>query len=80
LVEGLSAFKELFEKAEERSKKFSSAFRQAAESTGCLMLDAAEIVRPSPVDGVHLSPESHMLLAEHLAQYIQELFPKKGEG
>ncbi len=58
------------EDAVDRSREFPGYYRDIAERYGCLFLDAALLVKPSPIDSLHLSPESHEKLAEKIAEVI----------
>lgn len=56
------------------SKQFPAYYREVAEKMGCIFLNAAEYVRPSDVDSLHLTPEGHRVLAEQLyAVVMREL-------
>ena len=57
----------------EESKKFPEHYRRVAESKGCIFLDAAQYIYPSPVDSLHLTPEGHKILAEKVAEKIRAI-------
>ena len=64
-----SPFGEIFtEDAIAESKKFSAVYRQVAERRGCVFFDAAQYIRPSEEDSLHLTPEAHAVLAEELGR------------
>ena len=64
-IRGLSPLLRVqFRGAEAKSLEFAEHYRQVAEEAGCLFLDAAKVVEPSAVDGVHLEAEGHETLAE----------------
>jgi len=48
-------------------------FRALAEQTGCGFFDAATVVNPSPVDGVHLEAEETAILGRALAAPVRAL-------
>ncbi len=48
----------------------------AAANTGAAYLDASVLVEPSPIDGLHLAPEGHRILAEAIAQKVTDLLGK----
>lgn len=55
----------------DRSKEFPEQYRRIAETYGCIFLNAAAYIRPSDVDSLHLDPDGHRILAEKLAETIQ---------
>ena len=57
----------------EESRKFHEHYQKVAELRGCHYLNAAEIADPSPIDGVHLSPEGHARLGAAIADKIREI-------
>ena len=61
-----------YEGAIDRSKEFPKYYREVAEKHGCIFLNAAEYIKPSEVDSLHLDPEAHAKLAEVLAKCIKE--------
>lgn len=72
--EGLSNHDaEWHSKAPAESKKFARIFRKVAEDTGVLFMDAAQYAEPSPVDNVHMEPDSHQRLGEAMAARIKEI-------
>ena len=56
-----------------RSREFPKWYRRVAEENGCVFVDAASVVKASPVDSLHLSPEGHARLAEEFAHVIRGL-------
>lgn len=56
--------------AAEKSKQFPTYYRQVAERQGCIFFDAAQFVRPSAADSLHLMPQAHAVLAEKLSEVI----------
>ena len=53
-----------------KSKQFSIYYQQVAKQTGCIFFDAAQYVRPSDIDSLHLMPDAHAVLAEQLLQCL----------
>ncbi len=49
------------------SERLAGCYKKVAEDKGCVFLDAAQHIRPSEIDFVHLSPEGHAILAQVLA-------------
>ena len=66
-----TAFRDRFESsAHERSKGFAGALRAVAEAHGCRFLDAAEHVKASDIDCLHLEAEGHRALADAVYEEI----------
>lgn len=57
----------------EKSKHFREFYRPVAERNGCVFFDAAEYVKPSEEDSLHLTPEGHAVIAEKLAEIVRGL-------
>lgn len=60
----------------ERSRAIEPFYRAAAERADISYLNAAELpgMEMYPYDYMHLSPESHRILAEHLSRMIPDYF------
>ena len=58
-----------------KSQKFGSLFAEVARTYGLPFLDASTVVQPSPIDGVHLTPEAHSELGNAIANKIMSLQP-----
>ena len=56
-----------------RSEQFAEEYRKVAEAGGFRFFDAGSVAEPSPKDGLHLEPESHLALAQAMAREIQAL-------
>ena len=54
----------------DRSRQFPEYYKRVAEANGCIFVDAAEHIKPSTIDSLHLSPEAHAKLAEVLGDVI----------
>lgn len=59
--------------AERVSDALAPALRAVASAKGAGFLDAGAIVAPDPIDGVHLSPDSHQTLGRAVAEAIRAL-------
>ena len=57
----------------EKSRLMARYYRQVAGLRGCAVLDAAEIIAVSPVDGIHLDPEAHAQLGWAVASKCREM-------
>lgn len=60
------------EEAIHRSREFPKYYQQIARRQNCMYLDAAEYIKPSAVDSLHLEPEAHAALAAALAKMIRQ--------
>lgn len=58
----------------EESLLFASEYEKVAKETGVHFLDSALYTEASPVDGLHLTPESHVALGKAVAAKIKEIF------
>jgi len=56
-----------------RSREFPKLYRQVAETYGCRFVNAAEYVKASEEDSLHFTPESHIALAEALAEEVRKI-------
>ncbi|MDR0598192.1 MAG: SGNH/GDSL hydrolase family protein [Treponema sp.] len=65
-------FAHIFGDSVELSKKLAPYFRAMAKEIGVIFLDAGEIIKSSPADGVHLEAEEHRKLAEAVAAIIDQ--------
>jgi lysophospholipase L1-like esterase len=63
---------ESFKGAPEKSSRFAQAGRQIAEANGMLFFDCGTVVQSSPIDGIHLSPESHKALGLAMADFLRD--------
>lgn len=75
-------FGEMGQNCAEKSQALAPLYKQTAQMLGCHFLDTASIkgMEMYPYDYMHLSLESHKLLAEKLAKIIPDLInEKKGE-
>ncbi len=59
------------ETAIERSAQFAEEYRRVAEANRCLFLNAADYIRSSSLDCLHLDPDAHAALAEAVFYRIQ---------
>jgi lysophospholipase L1-like esterase len=58
----------------EKSNNISHAFQQVARVEDCAFLDAASLVIPSTIDGVHLDESGNKLLGHAVANRVQQIF------
>lgn len=58
----------------ETGLELAGYYKIIAELYGCYFMDAAEVASPSPLDAIHMEPESHRKLAFALVEKITEIF------
>jgi len=63
-----------FEGAIQKSRELAKHYKFFADRFHCRFLDAANIAKSSPVDGIHLDAKEHGALAEGIAQEIRKVF------
>lgn len=61
------------ENAIDRSREFPKWYRQTADEYGCIFFNAAEHIRASGTDSLHLTPQAHKILAEELYKIVERL-------
>ena len=66
-------FVDMFEDAEEKSGKFSQHYRRVTDELGCELLDTAEVIISSDIDGIHFEVEEHRKLGEAVAAHVREI-------
>jgi lysophospholipase L1-like esterase len=70
----LTEYAEMFEGAEAKSRKFSEHFRRVAEEYGCQLLDTADIIVSSDIDGIHFEADEHRKLGQAVADRVRGMF------
>jgi lysophospholipase L1-like esterase len=73
LVAKLTDFAEMFEDAEEKSKRLSKHYRAVAEELGCHFLDTSEIIVSSDLDGIHFDPSELPKLGNAVAKAARNI-------
>jgi lysophospholipase L1-like esterase len=59
-----------FAGAEERCRGLAEAYREISSALGCHFFDAGSVTPASPVDGIHLDADQHVLLGNALAPVV----------
>ena len=59
-----------YEEAVEESRRFPEFYKRVADEKGCIFFNAAEFIKPSEFDSLHLTPEGHRVLAEELSKVV----------
>jgi len=62
-----------FEGAERRCVGLAAALEDVARERGCSFFDAGRVIHVSPVDGVHLDADQHLVLGQALAGVVAPL-------
>jgi lysophospholipase L1-like esterase len=71
----LSGFGPMFEGGSEKSRSFSSLYRELAAIRGYPFLDAGAVIRSSDRDGIHFEADQHKKLAEAIAREVAKILP-----
>ena len=66
-MEGVGPIANQFYGAHRRGVALPALYKALAASRGVAFFDAGQVMRVSPVDGVHFDAENHALLADALA-------------
>lgn len=66
-------FKNIFHGSGPKSLALPELIKSFAKENKTLCFDASAVVRPSPIDGVHLDIENNRLLGRALAEFIKEM-------
>lgn len=72
-VAALTEFASMFEGAEAKSRQFSQQYRRVAEELGCELLDTADVIVSSEVDGIHFEVSEHRKLGQAVAERIRAM-------
>jgi lysophospholipase L1-like esterase len=62
------------------ARKLGPLYRALSAQWGVACAETAAWEPPLAFDGVHLSPEGHRVLAEHLDALLREILPPEGEA
>jgi lysophospholipase L1-like esterase len=73
VVGRLTAFAEMFEGAQEKSRKLGEHFARVAAERDVALLDSARLVTTTDLDGIHLEPAEHRKLGEALAAEVRAI-------
>jgi hypothetical protein len=69
---------ESFAGGQAKSREFGRLYRRIAQVYGCHCLDAGEIIRSSPTDGIHLDLSEHRKLGKACAERARAILSEKG--
>lgn len=73
-LEETGCLAEIFQGGAKRSRDLLDHLREVADELDVAFLDAGELIKVSPVDGVHFSETEHATLGKAVAKQVQELF------
>jgi len=73
LLGKLSAYAEMFERAEAKSRKLAEHYSRVAAELGCSFLDSSTVIVASDLDGVHFEQNEHAKLGQAVAIKVREL-------
>jgi lysophospholipase L1-like esterase len=62
-----------FTGAQQKSVGLAAAFAEVADLLGCPFFDAGSVTPSSPVDGIHLDADQHLVLGKALAAAVKPL-------
>lgn len=68
-----SKFFSFDETSAEKSKRLAPLFKNVADQYGCAFLDASLYAKPSDLDQLHMEKESHLALAEKIAEKVRAM-------
>ena len=66
-------FAEMFEGAEEKSRRLAKHYARVAQERGCAFFDAGTVIVSSAIDGIHLEPGEHQKLGKAVAAHVRAL-------
>lgn len=69
----LTEFAEMFEGAGAKALRFSQHFGRVAEQYACPLLDCADVIVSSDIDGVHWEAEEHGKLGRAVAERVRQV-------
>ena len=74
----LTEFAEMFEDAQDKSKRVSLHYRRVAEQLGVELLDTSELIVSSDTDGIHLQLGEHEKLGKAVADLVSTMLTGPG--
>jgi lysophospholipase L1-like esterase len=70
-MEKLSEYAEMFEGGADKALRLPSAYRAIAERRSLGFIDAGQLIRCSPLDGIHYAPDQHAVLGAAMAEAVR---------
>ena len=74
-IEVVGPLAEMFAGADAKSRRLAPLLRAFAAECGAGFLDAGQIIRSSPIDGIHLNADAHAALGRAVAAAALALVP-----
>ena len=69
----LTEYAEMLEGAAEKAERFTHHFQRVATEYGCPLLDTAEVIVSSDIDGIHFEAGEHRKLGPAVAKRVREI-------
>jgi len=69
----LTEFADMFEGAEEKSRRLAEQYRRVAAERGCDLLDTSEVIVASDLDGIHFEADEHRKLGQAVAARVRAM-------
>lgn len=69
----LTDFAEMFEGAEEKSRRLGQHYQRVALEYGCEFMDTAAVIVSSDLDGIHFAASEHKKLGQAVAARVKEI-------
>ena len=66
-------FAAMFERGTEKSLQFAEQYQRVANEFGCAFLNAGNVIKSSPADGIHFEPAEHRKLGEAVAAQVKAI-------
>jgi len=70
-LDTLTEYAEMFEGGTEKARLLPALYRALAERRGVGFVDAGQLIRCSPLDGVHYAPDQHAILGAAMAEAVR---------
>ena len=65
-----------YQGGEDASRALAKAYKTVADASGCHFLDASKYLEVSKIDGVHLDPPAHRILAMEIKKMVIPMLAK----
>lgn len=73
-IKEAGVMKEIFEGGTAKAEELSVLYQLVADKMGCLFVDAGTVTQTDPVDGIHLTKEAHLAIADLIHTKIEREF------
>ncbi len=65
-------YAEIYIQFVELSETFSEKYASLAEQAGALYVDISHIIESSPIDGIHIDADEHIVLGEYVCDFLRQ--------